>query len=299
MTLGFIILLSSQGRLHWSADVAATFLDYFLLLLLISLVILAWRKQWLFFAVASLFFCWGIFDLFGFASAPIYADQNPAVRLMVFNVYFENQEVEAVQAEIERHDPDIIYLMEYPSNANPIMRLELNDDYPYQLIEPSRFTMGTALYSKHPFVESKTHQFAGTRIPISEVLINVDGKQFVFVGGHPWPPLPPWGQLHREQLDDIIGVAESALQLDVPLVVAGDFNTPPQAFMLNQLAQRVGVNQVRQQFDLRKTYSPFPAVFMSLDHVLVSEDIRVSDYSYAGSAGSDHVPIVVDFSIAP
>ena len=179
------------------------------------------------------------------------------------------------------------------------MRLDLNETYPYQLIEPSRFTMGTAIYSKHPFDQAEIHQFAGTRIPITEVTINADGHLFTFVGGHPWPPMPPWGQLHREQLEDIIDVAAAVDQAQTPLIVAGDFNTAPQTYMLRNMAQQANVQQVRQRFDLTKTYTVAPLISIPLDHIFVSEAIHASDYFYGDPAGSDHKPIFIDFSIQP
>ena len=295
----FYIVYATLGRINWAADVLAIFLDYALLLLLILVGWLVWTNQWGMAALALIAGLWGAFNLINISSAPINSEHSTPLRLMVFNVYFENQEVDAVMAEIGEHDPDLIYLMEYPSNANPTMRLDLTADYPYQIIEPSRFTMGTALYSKYPIVESEVHQFAGTRIPISEAVIDVGGKRFAFVGGHPWPPLPQWGKLHREQLDDVIDVATGIDETQMPLIVAGDFNTPPSAYMLNELATEANVRQVRQRFDFRKTYFPFPLVAMALDHVLVSDKILVGGYSFGNAAGSDHVPLVVDFSIEP
>ncbi|MEM9777324.1 MAG: endonuclease/exonuclease/phosphatase family protein [Chloroflexota bacterium] len=295
----FYILYASFGRVHWSADVLATFLDYALLLLIILVGWLVWTNQWGMATLGLIAVLWGGFDLINFPLTPLKLSHPTEMRLMVFNVYFQNTGIEAVMAEIKRHDPDLIYLMEYPSNANPTMRLDLAADYPYQIIEPSRFTMGTALFSKFPIVRSEVHQFAGTRIPITEAVIDVNGEHLTFVGGHPWPPLPQWGQLHREQLDDVIGVAAAVDETQMPLIVAGDFNTPPTAYMLNKLAAEANVRQVRQRFDFRKTYFPYPLVAMSLDHVFVSDKIWVGGYFFGNSAGSDHVPLVVDFSLAP
>jgi len=69
--------------------------------------------------------------------------------------------------------------------------------------------------------------------------------------------------------------------------------------MLGKLAKEARVRQVRQRLDFRKTYFPFPLLAMSLDHVFVSEHILFSGYTLGNSAGSDHVPFILDFSIAP
>ena len=293
------ILLASLGRLYWAGDVLKIFLDYIMLGLLIAVGVAVWRRLWSF-AVIGLVAClWGAINLFGFSSAPTYAMTPPDLRLMVFNVYFENEAVEAVEAEITKHDPDLIYLMEYPSEANAVMRLDLDEHYPYQLVEPSRWTMGTAVYSKFPIVDSQLHRGQRSRIPVSEVTIELNGERLTLVGGHPWPPLPQWGALHREQLMSVIDVASAVDRSNTSLVVAGDFNTPPSAYMLSLLSKQAEVSHVRGRFDISKTFFPFPLIGMSLDHVLVSDSVQVVNYFYGDEAGSDHRPLLVDISVSP
>lgn len=295
--LSALLFLASFGWLYWLSDLLKLFLDYFVLFLLIAVGFSFWRRIWPMVAL-GLFFClWGVILMFNFSSVPSSVDAEPNLRLMVYNVHFENEDAAAVQAEISRQNPEILYLMEYPSDANPAMRLDLEAEYPYQLIEPSRFTMGVALFSKYPIVESKVHKFADTRIPIIEATVEIEGETVTFVGGHPWPPQPQWGQLHRNQLDEIVSVAAGVDQQETPLIVAGDFNTPPSAYMLRKLSHDAQVAQVRTRFDLGKTFNLFPFVGFPLDHVFVSDGVAVVAYQYGSAAGSDHLPIVVDLAL--
>ncbi|MFK7802006.1 MAG: endonuclease/exonuclease/phosphatase family protein [Anaerolineae bacterium] len=297
--LSVYVLFASLGRLLWVSDLLAIYLDYVVVLLLIAVGFAIWRKLWPFAGIGLIFCVWGAINIFSFTSAPLSADQPANLRLMVYNVYYNNQDVEAVQAEIKRLNPDLLYLMEYPSEANRVMRLDLDADYPYQFIEPSRRTMGTAFYSKYPITSETLHRFQETRIPIFEIELMVNGETVVFVGGHPWPPLPQWGETHREQLADIIDVA-TAVRLERPtvsLIVGGDFNTPPTAYMLDLLTEQADVAQVRNRFDYRKTFFSPSVMGTPIDHVFVSDQLTVADYSFGELAGSDHRPLVVDFSM--
>jgi endonuclease/exonuclease/phosphatase (EEP) superfamily protein YafD len=143
-------------------------------------------------------------------------------------------------AEIRRHDADVIFLKE----CSDAIQLEIEDafaDYPYRLIEPSRMTMGLALFSPVPITSSSVHRFE-TRIPVFDVTFDV--------GGHPWPALPQWGQLHRKQMADIARVAAEAEQ---PLIVAGDFSAAPWSYAVSRSADRADVQDARIGFPLEGT----------------------------------------------
>ena len=157
--------------------------------------------------------------------------------------------------------------------------------------------MGTAFFSKYPIESSTVHQFPETRIPIFEIKLNINGQPVTFIGGHPWPPLPQWGQRHRDQLADVIQVAAAVDQTQSPLIVAGDFNTTPNAFMLRSLTNEADVALVRNRFDLQKTFFNASVIRFSFDHVFVSEKVSVTYYEFGNRAGSDHLPIIVDFGL--
>lgn len=292
--LAVLIIGSTLGRFHWSGDLLLMFLDYALLLTFALMLFALWRGHNSAAAICFLLVAVGAGMLIRGPRAVAAAGQAPELRIMVFNLRFDNPEREQVAELIEAHDPDLLYLIEYPSQANDLMRLEL-DQYPYSIVEPSRFTMGVALYSKFPIVDQTLHRFAETRIPIFEVDFDVAGEMVTFVGGHPWPPQPQWGALHRAQLNDVLRVAEGVE--NERLIVGGDFNTPPTAYMLQQLASRAEVAQVRSRFDLRKTFFPVPVLGLTLDHLFVSDSFGVQSYTYdRDMAGSDHRPLVVDLS---
>lgn len=293
---GCLILAAFTGRFSWWGDLIATLLDYWLLPVVLLVAIYAWRRAWVPFGIGMLLLLLGATYLLVFPRAATLSDGGePDLRLMVFNMYYDNREIEALTAEIRAYDPDIIFLMEY---ANPI-RAEIEaefEDYVHTVIEPSRRTMGLALFSRVPLEDATVHRAADTRIPIYDIDFEIDGEMVTFIGAHPWPPDPRWAGLNREQIRDVVEIAEA--NADLPLIVAGDFNAPPAAYMMRELARRSETGFVRGWFDNSKTFFLGNLIRLPLDHILVSDQWVVTHFEYGDRVGSDHLPLIIDLRLA-
>ncbi len=283
------------GRLHWLGDILALVVDYSLAAALLLLLAFGWRRAWHWAGIAVM--------MVGLAGAQIasYPHVEPlappaaerTVRLLVYNLYHLNPDLDAVVATVQRYDPDIVFLMEYSEAVQGQIEGAFAD-YPHRLIRPSRLTMGLALFSRLPIEAAEIHRAEETRIPIFEARLVAGGAPFTFVGGHPWPPQLQWGALHRSQMEAITRVAASA---EPPLVVAGDFNAAPWSHTVRELAERGEVRLVRRGLDVSKSFHPLPGFGLPLDHVLVSDAWQVLALEYGPPGGSDHAPLVVDLHL--
>lgn len=302
LAIGLLIVAAASlgaraGAMHWLGDNLALGLDYYfgaaLLLLAGCLYLRAWRL-----AVVA-----GLVLLFNGYQLAVYPRVAPSaapaaehdLRLMVYNIHYRNDDLAAVAELVRQYDPDVVFLMEYSGAIQQQIETSFAA-YPHRLIRTSRFTMGLALFSRVPITATEIHRFAATRIPVFEVQLQLDGKSFTFVGGHPWPPQPQWGNLHRRQMQEITRVAAGAAS---PLIVAGDFNAAPWAYSVYRLASDAAVRVVRADFDLGKTWQPLPGVGLPLDHILVSNEWQVLDLQYGPPGGSDHVPLIIDLRLCP
>jgi endonuclease/exonuclease/phosphatase (EEP) superfamily protein YafD len=283
------------GRLHWLGDTLALVVDYYLATTLLLLLAFAWRRAWRWAGIAVVLVGLSGAQLASYPAVTTVASPDPerALRLMVYNIYHLNNDLEAVVATVRRYDPDIVFLMEY-SDAVQEQIEGAFADYPHRLIRPSRLTMGLALFSRLPIEAAEVHRAEETRIPVFEVRLLADDKSFTFVGGHPWPPQLQWGALHRSQMEAITRVAAAA---EPPLLVAGDFNAAPWSHTVRELAERSEVRLVRRQLDLTKTFYPFPGFGLPIDHVLVSDTWQVLAMEYGPPGGSDHAPLIVDLRL--
>ena len=292
--LAFATLAGRLGRLHWSADLLAYFHDLYFFLAAVVLIGLIFFKRWLWVGVAGV-----TLVVNGLLLLPYLPIQQTAtteqrdLRLYVYNLYYRNDDLEQVAEDIAQFDPDVVFLMEYSTAIQG--RLESNlESYPYRLIEPSRRTMGVALFSRVPFEVAQMERFAATRIPIVQAAMRLEGQTVNFVGGHPWPPIGRWGQLHREQMADI---AKVAAQTPHPLVVAGDFNASPWSYTVAHLSEEADVADAQRGYWLRKTWRLNPFFALPIDQVLVSDEWQVLRFDHGERGGSDHVPLVLDLKL--
>ncbi len=286
------------GFVHWVGDVVALFVPYLAGGTAVLLLIFAILRHRTGIGLAGFALLLNLIPLVGYLplSRSVAASSQPAdLRLMVYNIYFRNNDLNAIRAEVDAHNPDVIFLMEYSFEIQFQIEADFAD-YPYRLIEPSRMTSGLALFSRVPIMASDVYRFEGTHIPVIEVKFDVAGEPVTLVGGHPWPPIDRWANLHALQVADVRRVAA---QVEGPLIVAGDFNAAPWSFAMRQLQQVAGVQDTRRGFGGLTTWSGPPLVYLSLDHVFASDELLVRSYTYGQPGGSDHLPIIVDFSVVP
>lgn len=293
LLLTAIATLGAQaGAWHWVGDTLALVTDYLfwaaLLLLLLCLRCRAWQLA----LGAGLLLLLSGTQLLSYPRVvPITAPAGEQqLRLLVYNLHYRNDDLAAVAELVQAHDPDVVFLMEYSDAIQQQIEASFAA-YPYRLIRTSRFTMGLALFSRLPIESAQIHRAEATRIPVFEAQLQLGEERFSFVGGHPWPPQPRWGDLHRRQMQAITSVAASSSR---PLIVAGDFNAAPWSYSLRHLAEQADVRLVRRQLDVSKTWQPVPGFGLPLDHVLVSDEWQVPDQQYGAPGGSDHLPLIVD-----
>ncbi|MCA9835388.1 MAG: endonuclease/exonuclease/phosphatase family protein [Trueperaceae bacterium] len=293
-SLLLISLIARLGNIHWSADLLALFPDVYFYLALLLLIIGFVQKNKL-----ALLFCLMCLILNGsllYSYLPfqkLEPTAEPELRFYMHNLYYLNSDLETALSEINKYDPDIVFLMEY-SEAIQAQIESAFTAYPYRLIEPSRYTMGLALFSRIPLATERVRRFPETRIPIFDISFQLGGETFSFVGAHPWPPLLGWGQLHRDQIASIARVASEAPH---PLLVAGDFNASQWSYALRHLMQEARVQDAAKGFGLRKSWRYNLLFKLPLDHVMVSEGLTVLKVQHGQHGGSDHAPLIIDISL--
>ncbi len=283
------------GRWHWFGDILALGVAVYRLLALLLLLVFLYQRTWRRVAVAC-----GILLLTSYQimSYPHVAPEpQPAIerslRLLVYNIYHQNEDLDAVVDLINQTNPDVIFFMEYSYAIQQHIEASFAA-YPYRLIQPSRLTMGLALFSRVPIETAEVYRNEATRIPVYHVQMQLAGQSVSFVGGHPWPPWPQWGALHRSQMLEIIRVARNA---SPPLIVAGDFNAVPWAYTMRHLATSAEVRPIWHDSVLPGTWQLIPGVGLAIDHVLISTEWQVLAQQYGSPGDSDHVPLIVDLQL--
>lgn len=293
-----IIAGSYLGRVHWSADWLTFFVPHFFGIAVILTLFFSWRRRWLWAGLALAVFLlqgWRLAPYTSFFSEKPLAQTASTIRLYSQNIYYANARPAALLAEIKAHDPDLVFLMEYNNDLRAVIESELQELYPYYEIWPSRMTMGIALFSRLPMTAEAVREGERRTIPVMQAVIGHEGETISFVGGHPWPPLPQWGGIHEEHINQI---ASAVGQMEAPMIVAGDFNASPWSYHLARIEGMADLRSAAYGNGARGTWD-LPVVPMKLlfDQVLVSPDLAVTNFVLGEGGGSDHLPIIVDVQV--
>jgi endonuclease/exonuclease/phosphatase (EEP) superfamily protein YafD len=227
------------------------------------------------------------------ASPPAAEIQAPpghrVIRLMSFNSWLENANVEALAQEIERNDPDILLMFEFGPEKRALKdRLRSRYGYQDDCVHLEHCHM--AVFSKFPIADFESHAtWEGP--PMIRATFGKDLGDLTVIGTHTirFPYL-------RAQLTQLGELGDLVRKLAGPRIVAGDFNATPSSRILS-------VFEARSLLHRLDTFLPtWPARIqlpqLAIDHIFASDDVKsLEKVRIGGNAGSDHFPLVVRVAI--
>jgi len=215
-------------------------------------------------------------------------------RAMLLNVNTHSGDPERVALLIQDIDPDILVLEEISDRWMSDLS-SLTRSHPYSRMELREDNFGIGLFSKFPLLDA-TIMYIGD-FPVPSILATVDtgAGRFRVLATH---PLPPWGtmysQYRNEQLDRLPEYVSSTL----PFLLLGDLNTTPWSYHFRKLVRRSGLIDSSKGRGIQPSWpTSNPLLLIPLDHCLHSADLFIANRIIGPDAGSDHYPLIVDFSI--
>lgn len=296
-------LAGEFGRLHWQLELASHFLVQYALALVAAAVWFLLRRRWLWLGAAVLLVLAPASRLAPYMpTAPDGTASAAAahrIRVMTINVQASNSAYDRVRAEIERLDPDVIFL---PENTDRWAAglAPLRERYPYVVDGQSPSVFSLFLFSRLPLSETaivKLPQPGG--FPAITARVCAGGTTggdacLRLVGVHPPPPMAP----------DIAAARDDALRAlpaliagpDAPrTVLLGDFNCTPWSPLFRDLLAATGLRDAARGFSPSPTWASRRLPFgIKIDHILVGDAIAVSDHVVGDDVGSDHYPVAAD-----
>ena len=189
--------------------------------------------------------------------------------------------------------PDFIVAEEV--NARWWAALTESGEYPYSVSRVREDNFGIALLSRRPIREGRVINSAGRGLPSIIATIDLDGRTLTLIGTH---PLPPNGRDYfSDRQTQLRETARIAARQSRPLMLLGDLNTTSWSPIFAELVQVSGLIDSRRGFGIQPSWPvQVPFLLIPLDHCLASPDIIIKDRQTGPNIGSDHYPIIVDFS---
>lgn len=222
-------------------------------------------------------------------------EDEPVYRLLQINLRFDNREPEKVLSLIARERPDVVTLNEVSAMwAKKIAPLEAA--YPYRLVcTMDNDAGGVTILSLRPFAEGKEGRCidGGT---FGTATFDFGGRPLDIAAMHlhwPWP---------FDQAEQVAGIAADLAGLPETVLLAGDLNATPWSAAAERIAQAGGFRQVGP-IGPTWLFQPMPDFLrfagLPIDQVFAKGGVRVHSAKRLEPVGSDHLPVLVEFSLDP
>jgi len=287
------------ARAWWIFELASHFpVQYLVILLTCSLIYLARAKYTTAVTVAAFAFINLYlvvpFDAEVHAKAPSTYRESKKFRALLINVNHGNQNYKKVREFIRLTDADFIVLLEV--NEQWLEELQpLETAYPYRR-GISLEDYGIGLFSRMPFEDAHIKVIGRVGNPSVIGRFNIDGQRFTLIGTHPEPPVSQTKAKNRNRQIAAIGQLISSQQGTT--IVLGDLNITPWSPFFRDFLSKTGMRNSRDGLGLQPTWPVrFPPFWIPIDHFLVSPNVIVHNRTIGPDIGSDHYPVVVDFSV--
>jgi len=292
---GWLMELLRQFRL-WGAGTG----------LVLGLLAMGLRMRWWWVVAALVLAGWQGWPLLEWRRSPGMKEEKAAesakkelggrLTLVTCNLLYEMREPGRMSALLGAADADVLVLLEFTKEWDRELGRELWGRYPYRVAEPLRGPFGICLASRVPLSGAKV-EYDPAGFPCVAAVVEVAGKRVGVLGVHPMPPMRPEAyEMWREAFAAWPGMLA---RLGEPLrVVAGDFNATPFCRTFRGFVVGQGLRETSRGYGLESTWYPGRLPWgLPLDHVLVSEGLRVRAYGVGPEAGSDHRWVRVELGV--
>ena len=302
--LSLALIAGFFGEVHPAFDSFAHFRVHFAVLLLLAALPLLFVRRFMWNGLlAAVFGCAAILTVTGTSFlpglGPVQAafqpkdEISPVYRLMQLNLRFDNPEPEKVLSLIGRVRPDVITLNEVSAMWTEKLAL-LATAYPHRVVcRIDNRAGGAAILSLRPFAQGTEGQCldGGT---FATATVDLGGR-FVDVGAlhlH-WP----WPFDQAKQIDDLTpllaGMAETA-------ILAGDLNATPWSAASERIADAAAMTPAGPAGPTW-LYRMLPEMLrfagLPIDRIFAKGDVVVHSVNTLDAVGSDHLPVLVEFSL--
>ena len=229
-------------------------------------------------------------DVPGVRPAPETNPTEQPIRLLFWNTAHLKHGLDAIAADIQTYDADVVALVESGPASERYRGLwqERFPDYNITLFGAEMMLLVRDGYS----MDADARQLAGLS-RLRSATVEVADQSFrlmlVDIAGRPDIDRQP----HLEQL-----AAEVQQNQSQSIIIAGDFNTPRDSFLFQPLE-----GLVRNAFDeVGEGYAPtWPVPFpvLTLDQIWGNRGVAFRSCQHDWSKRSDHRPVLVEFQVVP
>ena len=215
--------------------------------------------------------------------------------LLFFNMRYDNPRREDVAALVLASNADIVMLSEYSRGWEQAVS-RIDAAYPYRFHCPEwRGFGGNLVFSRYPL--NTANAFCGNYASLGLVDAEIDGRRIELGTVHLRWPWPASGPRQIDALEPELG------ELGPDALIAGDFNSVTWSHGVRRFARygglsvSSGIGGTWMHGWLPSRLAPW--LGLAIDNVLSKGAVLIAATDTLDGTGSDHLPVLVRFSIEP
>jgi len=213
------------------------------------------------------------------------------LKLLHFNLRFDNPFKDEILAMFRRNDPDILALVEVSRQWMPKLET-LKTNWPYVFHCPEWNVIGGSMvFSKYPLNHENDQCHSYAALGLTSVQLDETHAYEIGVVHMRWP----WPASGPEQL---IALEPRLRSVGKDAIIIGDFNAATWSYAVQHFADLAGMH-VATGFGgtwMYRLLPPWlaPMLGLPIDNVMAKGSVRIVEAKTLPSIGSDHLPLVVD-----
>lgn len=228
-------------------------------------------------------------------------DARNSMSIYVANIYALNTNYQAIQNIVEKHDPDILVLIEYEPHHHQALSSQRSSTYTYNNIQ-EEYIPGKAVFSKFP-LELRPVPLSGPwRFDAITIQHPKQAYQSYIV--HTAAPISQALFDNRNRQREILTAYFTRSIITDATIIMGDFNTTPRSSYYQKFidilpADMYHISTYLPPHNTRSRHTQnreennilsflFQPIQAHIDHVFLTSDIQLHDAQLIYLPGSDH-----------
>ena len=227
--------------------------------------------------------------------SPQTRDKQEKIRIVTANVLTSNRNAEGLLGLIYKNDPDLFVTLESDQWWQSKLGV-LQSQYPFTVKCPLDNLYGMHVYSKLEMTNSQIKYLVEQDIPSIHTMVRLrSGQKIRMHFLHPAPPSPTQNGSSEERDAELIILAKSVAESNVPIIVTGDLNDVAWSETTRLFRKISGLLDPRIG---RGMYNTFHADYWflrwPLDHLFHSGHFTLSQMRKLEKFGSDHFALMTE-----
>lgn len=289
-------ILSFFSDTHYLIDITSHFKHQYFLISILFFFILVFSKNRNMILVSFLSIFINAIEIKDYLPYKKIHEKDNTFSVMSYNVMTSNKEYKKLINLVKKEKPDVLVLQEvdnlWDENLTP---LYLEYKHVIKKLKSDNFGI-VLLTNQKPLNSEIVYYDPKKNIPSIKAILAINNEEYTFIGTHPVPPVN--AEYHASRDLSLNNMIEDINENRT--FVIGDLNTSMWSHGYKNIKYKANLKNAREGFGIQPSWSTNPILFpfqTPIDHIMVTNDIKVINFKTLENIGSDHKPIISFFKL--